>query len=501
MSQSTHQVAIKGVDKTATAFQSIQARAIATGRRLSSVMGGALAAAGSYLSFRAIKSGIDELGRLSDEAQAANTTVDRLTKTVSSLNILGISTSTGQLAKSLQIMTMRTGKIGMEGFYETIDALGKIEDPAKRAQAAMQAFGKSGLSFMPIINGAKDGVRALREVEKAFPGVSQAAADAGDDIADGASIVSNQFKTWWLEAVGKVAGWISGAMPKSFRQSMAVIMAYADYYLRSTIDIIRSMWLRVTTFGGYLTSFSNAAGATVGATFTKLFGPGGTIPRALVYCEEFFVKTWHRITRGFGALTAAANATGAAIGGTFEKVFGSGGSWSDVGKSISQAWRAGFDDYDGEMDDISKKYEMRLKQLGEGLSWSEVGKQITDAWSRGRQEYEDELEEIEDRMQARADSFGERFYAAENLEFNYKQAAKSLPEQSAGETFGAAAAKRIQNALTLAGSNQERRIALLGPEYQNEAKKQTEFLKQIAKNTDRTATNTEGGDDYPSTDL
>ena len=80
MSKSSHQIAVTGVDQTAKTFQSIQARAIATGRRISSVMGGAIAAAGAYLSFRSIKGGIDELGSLSDMAMKAGTSVEFLTK-------------------------------------------------------------------------------------------------------------------------------------------------------------------------------------------------------------------------------------------------------------------------------------------------------------------------------------------------------------------------------------------------------------------------------------
>ena len=50
MSKSTHQIAVTGVDKTAKAFASIQARAIATGNRIASAMGGAIAAAGAVQS-------------------------------------------------------------------------------------------------------------------------------------------------------------------------------------------------------------------------------------------------------------------------------------------------------------------------------------------------------------------------------------------------------------------------------------------------------------------
>ena len=104
MSKSSHQIAVTGVDQTAKTFQSIQARAIATGRRISSVMGGAIAAAGAYLSFRSIKSGIDELGSLSDMAMKAGTSVEVLTKTSTAFQVAGLNIGTGQLVRSMQYL-------------------------------------------------------------------------------------------------------------------------------------------------------------------------------------------------------------------------------------------------------------------------------------------------------------------------------------------------------------------------------------------------------------
>ena len=43
---------INGVDKTAAAFNSVKNRARATGAQIRSIMGGAIAAAGAYLSFQ-----------------------------------------------------------------------------------------------------------------------------------------------------------------------------------------------------------------------------------------------------------------------------------------------------------------------------------------------------------------------------------------------------------------------------------------------------------------
>ena len=49
MSASTHQIQIKGVDKTSGAFASVRSQAQATGAQLRSILGSALAAAGAQI--------------------------------------------------------------------------------------------------------------------------------------------------------------------------------------------------------------------------------------------------------------------------------------------------------------------------------------------------------------------------------------------------------------------------------------------------------------------
>lgn len=71
-----------------------------------------------------------------------------------------------------------------------------------------------------------------------------------------------------------------------------------------------------------------------------------------------------------------------------------------------------------------------------------------------------------------------------------------------GALAAAERAVRITNGLIEGGSNASRRLSLLGPDYQNKQKKQTDLLKKIAENTQQTADNTEGGDSlYQETDL
>lgn len=199
MSQSTHQIKVKGVDQTGGAFSSIKNRAAATGAQVRSMLGGALAAAGAYLGFRAVKGGIDELGHLSDIAQKTSTSVGELTQTAAAMGALGIQNmGVDQLAKSFDYMAKTTGRTGMAGFYQTIAELGKIEDVAQRGQEAMKIFGRSGMEFMPLINAADTSVEALQTVVAAMPKVPQSAADAGDAMSDAMGFAANQVKSIWL---------------------------------------------------------------------------------------------------------------------------------------------------------------------------------------------------------------------------------------------------------------------------------------------------------------
>ena len=61
--------------------------------------------------------------------------------------------------------------------------------------------------------------------------------------------------------------------------------------------------------------------------------------------------------------------------------------------------------------------------------------------------------------------------------------------------------KRISAQLALAGSNEARRLQILGPEYRSEQKKQTELLKQIADNTKETAVNVDSDSDLKVADI
>ena len=407
MSKSTHQLAVKGNDQTGAAFASIESRAAAASAKIRSAMGGALSAVGAYLSLRAVASGVNELGKLSDVAQKTSTSVDELTQAATAMGVLGISANVDQLAKAFQLMEKNTGRSGLQGFYDTIGELGKVPEASDRAAAAMKVFGRSGMEFMPLINAAHTSTLALGDVIDAMPKIPQAAADAGDDIADAMAIGASAVKSIWLQGLGTICRWFG-----------------EDYE------------------GGVRTAALNAANSLT--YYTKL---------AVSKCVEYYRKLQAFITPTFDAIGAF---IGAKIGG---------GSWADA--------------------------------------WEMAGK----AFDQSMIEMEDRIEEIgkfaEERVERVTRAFEDREIAIEKFAKAYDRAAFSTVQRNldlAGGTDLSVAAKTptVRNELIMGGSNAALRTAMLGPQLQAESKKQTALLERIAKNTEKTADNTDdiGGEQF-----
>ena len=388
MTQSTHQVAAKGVDKTGAMFQSIGARAKATGAQIRSVLGGAIAAAGAYLSLRSIGGAIGQLGQLSDLAMKAGTSVEFLTKATTAFQVAGLNVSAESLVKAMQYMQKNTGKQGEGGFFELTKQIAAIPDAAQRAQAAVQVFGRSGLELLPLVNNGQAAIEKFQKLQSIMPGVSTAAANAGDAANDALTIFGKGAQAIMLKAVGKIAALWGDEFPGGVR-----------------------------------------AGAL----------------NAINWLETFFKKAYAYINKYSAYLGA--------LGGLVADFFTQG---------PEQAWKV----YEGTIDAAQRDFDNTIKAADES-----------------RAKYVDTLKEMS--VDDLANPFGKAGGAA-----------------AAGESFGAAAAKRISNALIVGGSNQANKLAILGPQYQNETKKQTSLLEKIAKNTEKTAENTEeGGDNLAATDL
>ena len=268
---------VAAIDKTGAAFNSVKMRARATGASIRAALGGALAAAGAYLSVRSVVGAINELGMMSDVAQKTNTSVAELTKTLTALQILGINTDMNSLARAFQMMEKNTGKSGLSGFYEVVAEIGKIPDAAERGKRAMAVFGRSGLEFMPIINAAKEGTAAIEGVIGAMPGVPQKAAEAGDKVNDAMKTVGEEFHSIWLQAIGAVCDLFDKQFAGGVREAALKVSAYLEYWAKATVPIFQSAWRRIQ---GYGEAIGGAVGAWWGASSTQL-GTQGEVWQAV----------------------------------------------------------------------------------------------------------------------------------------------------------------------------------------------------------------------------
>ena len=389
MSSSTHNIKIKGVDATGGAFASVGAKAKATGASVRAALGGALAAAGAYLSLRAVGGAVQTLGAMSDAAMKAGTSVDFLTKAVTAFQVAGLNVSQEGLVKAMQFMQKNTGKQGEGAFFELTKQIAAIPDAADRAKAAVAVFGRSGMELLPLVNNGEAAIEKFQKLQSIMPGVSQAAADAGDAANDALTIFGKGAQSIMLKAVGKICALWGDEFPGGVR-----------------------------------------AGAL----------------NAINWLETFFKKAYAYIAK-YGSYLGA-------LGGLVADFFTQG---------PAQAWKV----YEGTIDAAQRDFTNTIKAAEES-----------------RQKYVDTLKEMS--VDDLANPFGQAGGAA-----------------VAGESFGAAAAKRISNSLIAGGSNQANKLAILGPQYQHEQRKQTGLLEKIAKNTEKTAENTEDGgtSSYASTDL
>lgn len=284
MSKSTHQIAVKATDQTAGAFASIQTRAAAASAKLRSMLGGALAAAGAYMGLRQIAGGIKELGKLSDIAQKTSTSVDELTQSATAMNILGIQNmGVEQMAKAFDYMAKTTGRTGMEGFYQTIQELGKIPDVAERSEAAMKVFGRSGMEFMPLINAADTSVDALKDVVDVMPGIPQSAANAGDDAADAMDIMQQNVKSIWLQGIAAIVGWFGKNYEGGIRGAALNAANSMIYYSKLAVQKCMQYY---RTFSNFMEKVGGWVGDFVGTVIN-----GGSLSDALKTANDNWEAT------------------------------------------------------------------------------------------------------------------------------------------------------------------------------------------------------------------
>ena len=242
---------VAAVDATARVFKSVASSAMSVTTNIAKW--GSVATGAAIGAFAlAAKS----LGTLSDTAMRAGASAKDLTQLSTALNVIGIKgASVDELATAFQRMTKETGETGTAGFEKVIGKLSQLSTEQERAAAAQKVFGRTGLNFLPLIDmAAKNGTESIKGIAAAMPGVSDAAAQAGDKVADSFTVMGNGVKSIWYEVVGKISSWIDSKFSGGVREAAMKAVAYMRYFAKVSWAYIKPFF---TDFWGAFKSLAS----------------------------------------------------------------------------------------------------------------------------------------------------------------------------------------------------------------------------------------------------
>ena len=137
----------------------------------------------------------DDVQRLQFIAEQSGNSLDDLTGAVSKLQI---RLADGSAKKGIEALGLNFEKIRNQSPYEQIsnvaDAMAKIENPTRRAQLAVEVFGKAGAEVLPTL------VANFKELGDAAPVASESTIKALDDAGDAISKFGSTIKVWAAES-------------------------------------------------------------------------------------------------------------------------------------------------------------------------------------------------------------------------------------------------------------------------------------------------------------
>lgn len=249
-------VAVKGVDATKAAFNSVKWRAKSTAASLKSMLGSAFAAAGAYIGGRKIIGTVQELGKLSDLSMKTGASVGELTKSATAFQTMGLDVDVNRLAKSFQVMNKNTGREGMKGFVQTLKDVAAITDPEKRGASMTKFFGDVGMEFRPLIDGGDEAISKFETLASIIPGISDAAANNGDAFADAMGFISQGASSMMGNAVGYICGLWADEFPGGVRAGALNAVNWVEYFAKTAYQKVTAFGAKA---GGMFQAISNWA--------------------------------------------------------------------------------------------------------------------------------------------------------------------------------------------------------------------------------------------------
>lgn len=446
MSSSTHQIKIKATDKTAGAFSSISKRAATAASSVKGMLGGALAAAGSYLGVKAISGQVTEMSKLADTAKRAKVSVSDLTKLQTGLEIGGIGLSTEQLAKAMQDMTKNTGQTGINGFFRVLKKISDLPDPAERLKAANSVFGEIGNNLMPLIDNMDIAGDQLRNVMDNVNGIPDEITDASKRIKTGFDLIEDKVKGALLDGFVNILK-TTGLFNQGFEQGMLDLFTDLVFGVKIALEAIKNAWKK-------LQSKSSRKGEFIGDF-------AGTYYYAR---KEGLKDIWRGINDG--AKEGNFLSTPFVAAGKFLK-------WSlwDPFSDINKAWKNATYQADISQEayeNYGYHQEMQYEQQLQALA------KLREEEKKRNRELIESIEKLRGKTQ-------------DSNEKEEKKEEEEEEEEKKNEQYkNISKAQQISNSLILSGSAQALKMSILGPQAltNKELKKQTELLQKINKNTE-----------------
>jgi hypothetical protein len=188
-------------------------------------------------------------------------------------------------------------------FNKLAGAISDIQDPTARAAAAVDIFGRSGTSLLPMLSGGREGLQKMRDEASVFSTVldgpaAKAAAQLGDDIDRLTMGVKSLWDQVALALLPTVIEWVDKAK-EIITETKKWIKENQDLF-NNIVKIVGVVALVAVGFGTLLTVIGSiiAVAPLLGGAFMVLMGPVGIIIgaiAALVAAGWLLIKHWDAV--------------------------------------------------------------------------------------------------------------------------------------------------------------------------------------------------------------
>ena len=287
---------------------------------------------------------VENLSALTFAAERSGTSIEDIEKASRKLsqNFTDLSLGSAGAAEKFGLLGLGMedlqGKTPDEMFDIVADRLSKIEDPAQRAAVAMEVFGKSGVSLLPMIADGAAGLEAMRNEAKAMGLVLDR------DAADSAAVLNDAIGDFWytLKAVTVQLGAAVAGPVSTFLQVVSRIIAEVSKWIaenQTLIQIVAAVGVGLLAAGGAILGVAGAATAlsfilagigtaitAIGAVMGALLSPVGLVlaavagvGAALLIWTDIFDPVINYLTEGFNWLIGLVQQT---IGGISDALMG-----------------------------------------------------------------------------------------------------------------------------------------------------------------------------------